>query len=157
MSELLLSLFRIGFLVALWWFVFTVVSVLRRDLQAPRDAKPMTPARSRSLPSPRPTLRTRKASTRLVITQGEMAGTVIPLGTSMITIGRAPDATVVLDDDFVSTHHARLSPRGTQWVVEDLGSTNGTWIGKERVIAPTPLTPGIELRIGKTHMELGHE
>ena len=45
MSELLLSLFRIGFLVALWWFVFSVVSVLRRDLQAPRDAKPMTPAR----------------------------------------------------------------------------------------------------------------
>lgn len=157
MSELLLSLFRIGFLVALWWFVFTVVSVLRRDLQAPRDAKPMTPSRRSNLPSPRPTLRSRKSSTRLVITQGEMAGTVIPLGTSMITIGRAPDATVVLNDDFVSTHHARISPRGTQWIVEDLNSTNGTWIGKDRVTAPTTLLPGAELRIGRTHMELGHE
>lgn len=156
MSELLLSLFRIGFLVALWWFVFTVVSVLRRDLLAPRDAKPMAAARP-SMPSPRPTLRSRKASTRLVITQGPLVGTVIPLGTSAITIGRAADATVVLDDDFVSTHHTRLIPRGTQWIVEDLGSTNGTWIDKERVTSPTPLQPGMELRIGRTHLELGHE
>ena len=156
MSELLLSLFRIGFLVALWWFVFTVVAVLRRDLQAPRDARPISTNRP-TLPSPRPTLRTRKASTRLVITQGTLQGTVIPLGTSTITIGRAPDATVVLDDDFVSTHHTRLSPRGTQWIVEDLNSTNGTWIDKDRVIAPTVLQPGMQLRIGRTHLELGHE
>ena len=70
---------------------------------------------------------------------------------------RAPDATVVLDDDFVSTHHTRLSPRGTQWIVEDLNSTNGTWIDKDRVIAPTVLQPGMQLRIGRTHLELGHE
>ena len=72
MSELLLSILRIGFLIALWWFVLTVVSVLRRDLQAPRDAKPLTPARSSKRPSPRPTLRARKTSTQLVIVDQPM-------------------------------------------------------------------------------------
>lgn len=157
MSDLVLSLLRIGFLIALWWFVFTVVAVLRRDLQAPRDAKPMTPTKRQTAPSVRPTLRSRKASTRLVITDGLLQGTVIPLGTSAIIIGRAPDAAVVLDDDFVSTHHAQLSPNGNHWIVEDLGSTNGTWIDRTRITVPTVLQPGVPLRIGRTSMELGHE
>lgn len=154
MSELLLSILRIGFLLALWWFVLTVVSVLRRDLQAPRDAKPLTPARTSKRPSPRPTLRSRKTATKLVIVEGALTGTVVPLGTTAIVIGRAPDATVVLDDDFVSTHHARLTPNGNHWIVEDLGSTNGTWIDHTRVSAPTVLPPGTQLRIGRTSMEL---
>ena len=154
MSELLLSILRIGFLIALWWFVLTVVSVLRRDLQAPRDAKPLTPARTSKRPSPRPTLRSRKTATKLVIVEGALTGTVIPLGSVPIIIGRAPDATVVLDDDFVSTHHARLTPNGNHWIIEDLGSTNGTWIDRTRVSAPTVLRPGTQLRIGRTSMEL---
>lgn len=154
MSELLLSILRIGFLIALWWFVLTVVSVLRRDLQAPRDAKPLTPARSSKRPSPRPTLRAQKTSTQLVIVEGALTGTAVPLGTSAIIIGRAPDATIVLDDDFVSTHHARLTPNGNHWIVEDLGSTNGTWIDRTRVSTPTVFRPGTQLRIGRTSMEL---
>jgi hypothetical protein len=154
MSELLLSVLRIGFLIVLWWFVFTVVSILRLDLQAPRDARPLTPARTNKRPSPRPTLRARKTSTKLVIVDGALSGTVIPLGTTAILIGRAPDVTVVLEDDFVSTHHARLTPNGNHWIVEDLGSTNGTWIDRARVSAPTVLRPGSKLRIGRTSMEL---
>jgi pSer/pThr/pTyr-binding forkhead associated (FHA) protein len=154
MSELLLSILRIGFLIALWWFVLTVVSVLRRDLQAPRDAKPLTPARTSQRPSPRATLRARKTSTQLVIVEGTLRGTVVPLGSSPIVIGRASDATIVLDDDFVSTHHASLTPNGNHWIVEDLGSTNGTWIDKTRVSTPTVFKPGTQLRIGKTSMEL---
>lgn len=154
MSDLLLSVLRIAFLVALWWFVFTVISVIRRDLQAPRDAKPLTPARTSRTPNPRPSLRTRKGTSKLVITQGVLEGTVIPLGTSPITIGRAPDATVVLEDDFVSTQHARLTPTGTHWIVEDVGSTNGTWINNARVTSPTVLQHGEVLRIGRTSLEL---
>jgi pSer/pThr/pTyr-binding forkhead associated (FHA) protein len=134
--------------------VLTVVSVLRRDLQAPRDAKPLTPARSSKRPSPRPTLRARKTSTQLIIVEGALTGTAVPLGSSPIIIGRAPDATIVLDDDFVSTHHARLTPNGNHWIVEDLGSTNGTWIDRTRVSAPTVFRPGTQLRIGRTSMEL---
>jgi pSer/pThr/pTyr-binding forkhead associated (FHA) protein len=155
MSELLLSILRISFLVALWWFVLTVVSVLRRDLQAPRDAKPLTPARSTNKPSQRPTLRSRKTSTKLVIVEGALTGTVLPLGTSPILIGRAPDSTIVLEDDFVSTRHAQLTPNGNHWIVEDLGSTNGTWIDRTRISSPTVLRPGTQLRIGRTSMELG--
>lgn len=154
MSDFLLTIFRLGFLVALWWFVLRIVAVLRRDLQAPRDAKPLTPARTSKAPSPRPTLRTRKASTSLVITEGTLEGTVVPLGTTPIIIGRAADATVVLEDDFVSTQHASLTPNGNHWVVEDLGSTNGTFIDRSRVTKPTVLHPGSTLRIGRTGMEL---
>ena len=154
MSELLVNIVRIGFLVALWWFVISVVGVLRRDLQAPRDAKPLTPARISSKPSPRPSLRSRKSPNNIVITEGVLEGTVIPLGTSPITIGRAADSTIVLDDDFVSTNHARLTPSGDQWIIEDLGSTNGTWIERDRVNSPTVLPPRVVLRIGRTSMEL---
>ena len=134
--------------------MLTVVSVLRRDLQAPRDAKSLTPERSTKRPSPRPTLRARKTSTQLVIVEGALTGTAVPLGSSPILIGRAPDATIVLDDDFVSTHHARLTPNGNHWIVEDLGSTNGTWIDRTRVSTPTVFRPGTQLRIGRTSMEL---
>jgi pSer/pThr/pTyr-binding forkhead associated (FHA) protein len=154
MSELLLSLVRIGFLIALWWFVISVVGVLRRDLQAPRDAKPLTPARTGKTPSPRPSLRSRKSPNNLVIVEGTLEGTVIPLGTTPITIGRAADSTIVLDDDFVSTNHARLIPNGKNWLIEDLGSTNGTWIDRERVAKPTVLQPKATLRIGRTSLEL---
>ena len=131
-----------------------MVSVLRRDLQAPRDAKPLTPAHSSKRPSPRPTLRARKTSTQLVIVEGALTGTAVPLGSSPIIIGRAPDSTIVLDDDFVSTHHARLTPNGNHWIVEDLGSTNGTWIDRTRVTTPTVFRPGTQLRIGRTSLEL---
>lgn len=151
MSELLLSIVRIGFLLALWWFVISVVGVLRRDLQAPRDAKPLTPART---PNQRAALRARKSPINLTITEGTLVGTVIPLGTTPITIGRAPDSTIVLEDDFVSTNHARLVPNGKHWVIEDLGSTNGTWIGRNRVTKPVVLQPRATLRIGRTSMEL---
>jgi pSer/pThr/pTyr-binding forkhead associated (FHA) protein len=154
MSDLLLSILRIAFLVALWWFVFTVLSVLSRDLKAPRDAKPLTPARTSRTPNPRPSLRSRKGTSKLVITQGVLEGTVIPLGTSPITIGRASDATVVLEDDFVSTQHARITPNGNHWIVEDAGSTNGTWINNTRVTSPTVLQQGEVLRIGRTSLEL---
>lgn len=154
MSDLLLTALRIGFLLVLWWFILTIVSVLRRDLQAPRDAKPLTPARTRRTPSPRPTLRSRRGSTGLLIVEGPLTGTVVPLGTTPITIGRAPDSTVVVDDDFASAQHARLVPNGIHWMVEDLGSTNGTYIDRTRVNGPTVLKPGSTLRIGRTALEL---
>jgi pSer/pThr/pTyr-binding forkhead associated (FHA) protein len=154
MSELVVSFLRIVFLLTLWWFVWRVVIIVRSDLQAPRDAKPLTPARTIRLPNPRPALRTRKTATNIIITEGPLKGTVVPLGTSAILIGRAPDATIVLDDDFVSNQHTRLVPRDTHWIVEDLGSTNGTWIDKDKVTTPTVLVPGAKLRIGRTSLEL---
>jgi pSer/pThr/pTyr-binding forkhead associated (FHA) protein len=71
-----------------------------------------------------------------------------------VTIGRGNDSTLVITDDYASTRHARLFPRDGQWLVEDLGSTNGTYLDRVRVSGPTPVPTGVPIRIGKTVLEL---
>ena len=72
-----------------------------------------------------------------------------------ITLGRAHDSTIVLDDDYASSRHARLYPDASgQWIVEDLGSTNGTFLGQTKLTAPTVAQIGVPIRIGKTVLEL---
>jgi pSer/pThr/pTyr-binding forkhead associated (FHA) protein len=72
-----------------------------------------------------------------------------------VLIGRAPECTLVLDDDFASARHARLVPQGGgEWVVEDLGSTNGTFLGSARVEGPTRVEAGAPVRVGRTVLEL---
>lgn len=160
MSALALTLLRVGFLALLWFFVLLVATVLRRDLSAPAetplagaDSAPggVPPARSsRTLRSSR----TRNRASTLVVVQGSLEGTVLPLGTEPILIGRAPDCTLVLSDDYSSGHHARLYQMEGNWVVEDLGSTNGTWIDRGRITSPTVLEIGMPLRVGRTVLEL---
>ena len=69
-------------------------------------------------------------------------------------IGRADDSTLVLTDDYASTRHARLSPRGSDWYVEDLGSTNGTYLDRAKVTTAVRVPMGTPVRIGKTVIEL---
>ncbi|MGW2547554.1 FHA domain-containing protein FhaB/FipA, partial [Kitasatospora sp. NPDC001574] len=99
--------------------------------------------------------RRRGAPTQLVVVQGSLAGTTVALQGQTITLGRAHDSTIVLDDDYASSRHARIYPDQTgQWTVEDLGSTNGTYLDRQRLTAPTPLQPGMPIRIGRTVIEL---
>ncbi|MBO0776685.1 MAG: FHA domain-containing protein, partial [Actinobacteria bacterium] len=88
------------------------------------------------------------------VTAGTLAGTTLPLGPHQITIGRSNDATLVLADDYASSRHARLFPQDGQWIVEDLGSTNGTYLDRQKVTQPTPVPAGVPIRIGKTVLEL---
>ena len=90
----------------------------------------------------------------LVVTEGSLAGTKMGLGDYPITIGRANDSTLVITDDYASSKHARLTPRDGQWLVEDLGSTNGTYLDRAKVGGPTPVPIGAPIRIGKTVLEL---
>ena len=78
----------------------------------------------------------------------------MPLANAPILIGRGNDAAIRLDDDYVSTRHARIAASGDQWFVEDLGSTNGTYIGSVRITQPTTIALGTQVRIGKTILEL---
>jgi pSer/pThr/pTyr-binding forkhead associated (FHA) protein len=94
------------------------------------------------------------APSKLVVVQGERTGTVIDLTGVPITIGRANDATLVVTDDYASSRHARLYAQDGQWIVEDLGSTNGTYLGRTKVTRPMPVPPGVPVRIGKTVIEL---
>ena len=162
MSELTLTLLRLGYLALLWLLVLSVVAVLRRDLfgtRVTRRATPATPAPAglgavRQPPRQDAAPRDGAMPRTLVVTQGSLKGTTISLGQAPILIGRAPECTLVLEDDYASGRHARLSLQQGTWMVEDLGSTNGTFLGRNRVQAPTPVSPGSPVRIGRTVLEL---
>jgi hypothetical protein len=157
-QELVLTVARIGFLVLLWIFVFTVVGVVRRDLFA--GSRPRIVASPRGVgataPGGRPAAKVKRgrAAHQLVVTAGALAGTRITLSEQPITIGRAEDSTLVITDDYASARHARLVPRDGQWLLEDLGSTNGTYLGQNKVTGPTPVPLGAPIRIGRTALEL---
>ena len=159
MNALTLTLIRVAFLAVLWLFVIAAIGVVRTDLfgtaaakmRRPRNQPPPRPAAPR--PS-RPTRPGRGAPRFLVVTEGGLSGVSIDLTDQQITLGRANDATLVLNDDYASTHHARIFPQDGQWIVEDLGSTNGTYLDRQKVIRPTPVPVGVPIRIGKTVLEL---
>lgn len=156
MPEIVITIARYGFLVLLWIFVFTVVGVIRRDLfvgsrSARLVAAPRGWASSRGRPA---RVKKGKAAHHLFVTEGALAGTRLSLSEAPITIGRAEDSTLVITDDYASARHARLVPRAGQWFVEDLGSTNGTYLDRAKVTAATPVPLGVPIRIGRTSLEL---
>ncbi|MDQ1629340.1 MAG: hypothetical protein QOI54_3084 [Actinomycetota bacterium] len=162
MSELTLTIIRLGFLAVLWLFVLTAVSVMRSDLFGRRVAPRPTKGRSVT-PPPKPAKQPRPAKPAkgkrgapsvLVVTQGALSGTSVRLGEAPVTLGRAQDSTIVLDDDYVSSRHARVFPSDGQWLVEDMGSTNGTYLDRTKVNGPTPVKIGVPIRVGKTVVEL---
>ena len=164
MNQLTLDLIKLAFLAVLWLFVIAAVGVVRTDLfdqptspraqrraarQQYRHNQPTGPVRPT-----RPARHSRGTPKMLLVTGGDLSGTTITLGEQQITIGRAADATLVLADDYASTRHARLYPQNGEWVVEDLGSTNGTYLDRQKVTQPTPVPLGVPVRIGKTVLEL---
>jgi pSer/pThr/pTyr-binding forkhead associated (FHA) protein len=155
-SALALQVMRFGFLALLWLFVFASVRVIRGDLRASGQARVATPpARRRgSKSAPAQQGGGRRGPTQLIVTEGGLQGTRIGLTGAPVLIGRANDSTLVLTDDYASTRHARISLQDGMWLVEDLGSTNGTYLGQRKLDGPVPLEVGVPLRIGKTVLEL---
>ena len=160
MNALTLTLIRVAFLAVLWLFVIAAIGVVRTDLLGTVAAKVR---RGRNQPAPmpqqaprppRPVKPGRGTPRFLVATEGGLAGVSIDLADQQITMGRANDATLVLNDDYASTYHARIFPQDGQWLVEDLGSTNGTYLDRQKVARPTPVSVGVPIRIGKTVLEL---
>ena len=213
MSELTLTVFRLGMVILLWFFVFSVVGVLRSDLYGTaisrrgerRAARAASKGRSRSerraaaaaaaaapgslqpLPgapgaggpgapgiptgapgAPPPGAKGASSAyneyaphpggggipRHLVVTEGRLAGTTLPLRAAGVLIGRNPECALVLDDDFASGRHARVFNRAGAWHAEDLGSTNGTFLDGARLVAAQPLRLGSTLRIGRTVIEV---
>lgn len=163
LSELTLTVIRLGFLAVMWMFVLTAVSVMRSDLFGRRVANRPSARGSRAAataPAPRREKAAKPAKGRrgvprtLVVTQGSLSGTTVRLVDQPVTLGRSQDSTIVLDDDYVSSRHARFYPSDGQWLVEDAGSTNGTYLDRAKVTAPTPVKIGVPVRIGKTVVEL---
>jgi pSer/pThr/pTyr-binding forkhead associated (FHA) protein len=159
-SALTLTLIKVGFLGLLWLFVLFAVSVVRSDMFGERVDPARVGGHGRqnrnglSGRTTKPTKRRRGAPTQLVVTEGTNVGVTVPLGDEPILLGRGADATIRLDDDYVSTRHARFVPNGDDWYVEDLGSTNGTYIGSQRITTPMVVGVGVQVRLGKTIAEL---
>jgi pSer/pThr/pTyr-binding forkhead associated (FHA) protein len=155
--ELVLQLTRAAFLALLWLFVFAALRVVRSDLYAASGLRAAAPGRR---PTRGGTSKPGRGGGRssgpkaLIVTAGALAGTRIALDGRPIMLGRADDSTLVLDDDYASTRHARISQSGNDWYVEDLGSTNGTYLDRAKVSGPTKVPPGTPIRIGKTVIEL---
>ncbi|MGH3385063.1 MAG: FHA domain-containing protein FhaB/FipA [Nocardioidaceae bacterium] len=158
MSEFTLTLIKLGFLALLWIFVLSAVSVIRSDMfgarvdlpqRAAKPAKPAKPAKAKPAPKKK-----RGVPSRLVVTEGPNAGQSVDLGAETITLGRGTDVTIRLDDDYVSTRHARFVTNGDDWFVEDMGSTNGTYLGHTRVTRAVAVSAGTTVRLGKTVVEL---
>jgi hypothetical protein len=154
---IVITVARYGFLVLLWIFVFTVAGVIRRDLFAGARSRLVAAPRGigMTLPARPARVRRGRAAHQLVVTEGSLAGTRLTLGEAPITIGRAEDSTLVITDDYASARHARLVPHGGQWFVQDLGSTNGTYLDRTKVTeSMTPVPLGVPIRIGRTSLEL---
>ena len=146
MQGIVLQLTRVGFLLLLWLFIWSVLRILRTDIYAPTGA--VMVRRGLALRgSLLPNRQRRNVARQLVVTEGALAGTRIRLGSQPVLIGRADDSTLVLTDDYASTRHARLSPRGSEWYVEDLGSTNGTTVNNAPV-QEWQLADGDVIRLG---------
>jgi pSer/pThr/pTyr-binding forkhead associated (FHA) protein len=136
-SELTLFLIRFAYLAILWIFVLSAISVIRSDMFGAR-----VPETARGSP------------THLIVIEGDNSGARAELSEAPLLIGRGSDAAIKLDDDYVSTRHARVAASGDEWFVEDLGSTNGTYVGSVRITQPTTIGLGVQVRIGKTILEL---
>lgn len=157
-SEITVTVLRFAFLILLWLFVFMVLAASRRDLGVGRNvrtarasadtATPDSPTSPSVTPAPRP------RATQLAIIDGSQAGVVMRLDDQPVTMGRSSDIEVSLEDDYASGHHARLFPQGSRWFLEDLGSTNGTFVGEQRLTRATPIEVGQNFRVGRTTMQL---
>lgn len=173
MTELTFALLKYGFLILLWIFIWLAVRSLRKDIEtfSPRPSRARrrrereahkTQTEPPRMPRPHRGSHAGAASaapahpTLLVIIDGPLAGSSVPLSDADITLGRAASNTVVLDDEFVSSRHARVyrDIRSGQWAIEDLNSTNGTVVNQQRINRPTILPARIPVRIGATTFEL---
>lgn len=166
MGELTLLVLRIAFLAILWFFVFAIVYALRSDLfgqkvrrmpaqaAAPIAAVSAAPA---AAPRPKPAAAAPASSLdarRLVITSGAKEGLEIDLPAEQLSIGRSNESGLVIRDDYTSTHHARLLKWPDGWVIQDLDSTNGTFLDGVRVIVPMHVPLNTPIKIGTTSFEL---
>ena len=160
MSELALFLVRTGFLVLLWIFIFSIISVIRADLfgqkvvsrvaQANVPSVFSAPTGTSSTTSTQPDLK----ATKLVVTAGDKTGTEIALSGRQLTLGRASDSDLIVDDEYASTHHAKLVFINGDWLVQDLDSTNGTFLDGQKVTTPLVVPMNTQVRVGQTTFEL---
>ena len=147
-SEQLLNVLKLCLLALLYLFFLRVLRAVWVEVKGPALAMPTGGAAKETRHS------RRHAPLNLrIIEPSELAGQIFSLGEEL-TVGRAAGCQVTLDDTFASQIHARVFQRDGSFYVEDLGSTNGTWLNREKVTGPLVMRRGDHLQVGNTVMEL---
>lgn len=183
MTDLTLIILRIGFLALLWLFIFIVLYSLRSDLFGPRltplqrvavqsqrsreaaSAAPASAPAAAAAAAAAPTTVTERSTSssatdagvgprRIVITSGPRSGLELDLPETGLSIGRSSGSGLQIKDDYTSSAHAKVVRWRDQWMVQDLGSTNGTYVDGRRITEATPVRVGSSVRIGTTTFEL---
>jgi hypothetical protein len=152
-EEALLGL-KIGFLVLLYLFIWRIVRTASRDVRLPQESFVLAPqqAAAAGLGSAAP----RAHAGRLVVVKSPALepGEEWSVDSMQLTIGRAPENDIPLGvDEYASAKHARIEPRRDGIWVEDIGSTNGTFVNGIRLTRPRKLTTGDVVRVGETDMK----
>jgi len=157
--EQLLTVLKICLLILLYLFFLRVLRAVWAEVQEPVAAdsggslRARTPAGPTAPQSPRKRHK-RGAIRRLVVVEPAAAAGTAHLLASEMTIGRAPGCTVVVEDQFISSVHTRVFQREDTWMVEDLGSTNGTYLNRRKVTGPTVIHKGDRVQVGNVVMEV---
>lgn len=146
-----LLVLKLAFLVLLYLFIWRIVRTASRDLRLPQESFILAPSREGG-----PQVRARPSSSgRLVVAKSPHLeeGTDVVLNSAQVTVGRGGQNDIALPhDDYASARHARFEPRQDGVWIQDLGSTNGTYLNGARLEQPRRLTPGDVVRIGETDL-----
>jgi pSer/pThr/pTyr-binding forkhead associated (FHA) protein len=143
MTDLSFVIARIAVVVAIWLFIFLCIALIRRDVFGSH----LNPRKNRSS-------RDDQRPTSLRVVSGQLTGTVIPLSGVDILIGREPGSSLTFSDDFVSAKHARIFTNQKVWFIEDLQSTNGTFVNSKKISKVTELAVGDKIKIGRSTMRV---
>ena len=151
----LLAVGRLVLLALLYLFLWRVVRTIRLDLREPAPERQVRAAVARpAVAEPARRTSSRRLPTELVLHPAVGPPSTLPLQGDRIVFGRAEHVDVQLDDEYVSDEHAALVHVEGEWRVRDLGSTNGTYLNGQKTIAPTTITAGDQLQLGKTRLEV---
>ena len=147
-SPFALSAMKYGLFALLFLFVWRSMRWVVRGLTVDPNVAPASGRRGRDTDAP-----ASPQPTTLVVHPHDGRPRTLRLDASMV-IGRASDAELRLEDTFASSQHARIFGRNGSWYVEDLGSTNGTFVNEQKLMGPAMVQPGDSIRIGQTTLEL---
>ena len=153
MPELLLRLLQLCVVALLWLFFLRVLRAVWVEVRGGTFAGAPSPSPAGNGGGRRPSVPRRRGLPRLVVVEPkERKGRVHDLKDEQ-TLGRAAGCQITLDDTYTSQLHARVFTKDGQWFVEDLGSTNGTYLNTKRVSSPLPIKRGDRIKIGATVLE----
>jgi hypothetical protein len=156
-SEQLLFVLKLCLLALLYLFFFRVLRAVWAEIKTPapagtagqaRPAKPDRQARKVAKQEAK-----RPVPQLFVLEPADQKGRSFMIGNEA-TLGRAAGCQITVDDTFVSQLHARVFARDGRYLVEDLGSTNGTYLNRQKVAGPMVISPGDRLQVGNTVLEL---